>query len=88
MIILRLLYKVDWKVCFLKWALQNNRMASYHVFVEDDSFMCTENVLHQCELLLLLAKQNVNKSVEDEMNIRIGTLMYDGFDDSSTFMSR
>lgn len=54
-------------------------MAEYHVFVEDDSFMCTENLLYQVSLLH-------NKSINSNHSFRTGTAMYDGFDDSSTFM--
>jgi hypothetical protein len=51
---LRAMYKIDWKVCFLIWAKASNKMAFYHVFVEDDSFICTENLLHQTRLLKAL----------------------------------
>ena len=66
----------------MRWALENDRMAAYHVYVEDDSFNCIENILHQCEILVQL---NWNNSI---IPIRAGTPMYDGFDDSSSFMSR
>ena len=46
------MYKIDWKVCFMVWAKSNSMMAEYHAFVEDDSFMCSENLLHQIDLLL------------------------------------
>ena len=46
------MYKIDWKVCFMVWALSNSMMAEYHAFVEDDSFMCSENLLHQIDILL------------------------------------
>ena len=48
----RRLYKIDWKVCFMQWALKNGKMAEFNVFVEDDSFMCVENFLHQAVLLV------------------------------------
>lgn len=79
---LRVMYKVDWKVCFLRWAYQHNAMASYHLFVEDDSFVCTGNVLHQTSLLRSLPP------AERGFPFRTGTPMYDGYDDSSTFMSK
>ena len=34
------------------WAQSNSMMAEYHAFVEDDSFMCSENLLHQIDILL------------------------------------
>ena len=80
---LRAMYKVDWKVCFTKWALQNHKMAAYHAYVEDDSFTCVDNLLHQLSLLIDL--QNNGTKVP---SIRAGTPMWDGFDDSSTLMSR
>lgn len=79
---LRGLYKVDWKICFTKWAKYNKKMAHYHVYVEDDSFVCTENLIHQTNIL-----RNMNTS-EKVLPFRTGFSMWDGFDDSSTFMSR
>ena len=78
---LRRLYKIDWKVCFVKWAKENNAMAEYFVFVEDDSFVCTENLLHQTNLLFI-------RSNTISQSFRAGTSMYDGFDDSSTIMTK
>ena len=83
----RRLYKIDWKVCFLKYALANHKMAQYHVFVEDDSFVCTENLLHQVALLQINAQATQQQS-QKQPSFRTGTAMFDGFDDSSTFMSR
>ena len=80
---LRGMYKVDWKVCFTKWALQNHKMAAYHAYVEDDSFTCVDNLLRQ--LTILTDLQNNGTKVP---SIRAGTPMWDGFDDSSTLMSR
>ena len=78
----RRMYKVDWKVCFMRYARDHNKMAEYHVFVEDDSFICTENLLYQVQLLH-------NRSMNEKIPIfRTGTAMFDGFDDSSTFMSK
>ena len=85
---LRLMYKIDWKVCFLKWAQQNDRMASFLVFVEDDSFVCVGNLLHQLVILNTLAKEEgiINKIIPQLMT---GTPTWHGvFDDSSTLMSR
>ena len=48
---LRLLYKVDWKVCFTKWAVLYDKLALYHAYVEDDSFNCIDNLLHQIQIL-------------------------------------
>lgn len=80
--LLRRLYKIDWKVCFMRYARDHGLMAEYHAFVEDDSFTCTENLLHQAELL----QQRGLKEVIPPF--RTGTAMFDGFDDSSTFMSK
>ena len=80
---LRGLYKVDWKICFTKWAKMNNMMAHYHAYVEDDSYMCTENLIHQSTLLRNLPAENKS------LPFRTGaTTWSDGFDDSSTFMSK
>lgn len=51
---------------------------AYHVFVEDDSFTCTENLLYQLQLLQ-------QRGITDR-HIRAGTPMFDGFDDSSTLL--
>ena len=45
------MYKIDWKVCFMIWALKMDKMALYHAYIEDDSFLCTENLLHQVTIL-------------------------------------
>ena len=45
------MYKIDWKVCFSLWAKSTFRMAAYHAFVEDDSIMCSEHLLHQINIL-------------------------------------
>eukprot|EP00605_Chrysophyceae_sp_TOSAG23-4_P002346 GSChrysophyteH1.ASY1.ANO1.2594.1 assembled CDS len=74
----RRMYKIDWKMCFLKWIRQSKYETDYHVFVEDDSFICTGNLLHQFTLL---------RTHEKKPSLRSGTRMYDGFDDSSTIMS-
>lgn len=74
----RRLYKIDWKVCFLKWALANGRMAAYHIFVEDDSFVCTDSLMHLTKTLY----------ANPVPPFRTGAPMFDGFDDSSTLMSR
>jgi hypothetical protein len=50
-------YKVDWKVCFTKWAKINFKMAMYHVFVEDDSFLCTRHLLHLTSILSNMTKE-------------------------------
>jgi len=79
----RRMYKIDWKVCFMRYARDNSKMAEFHVFVEDDSFICSENLLYQASLLH-------NKSALSGIrhSFRTGTGMFDGFDDSSTFMTR
>lgn len=82
---LRRLYKVDWKVCFLRWATSRFRYIGYHVFVEDDSFVCMENLLHQ----LVLVEKRTEARKKDGLpllSFRAGVPMFDGFDDSSTIM--
>lgn len=96
---LRRLYKVDWKVCFMKWALHHHHDADFHVFVEDDSFMCTENLLHQVKLLAARTKADKNKLKADHNDkttivtaafrpFIAGTTRRDGFDDAATFFPR
>jgi hypothetical protein len=95
----RRLYKVDWKVCFMRYARDNGKMAEFHAFVEDDSFVCMENLLHQANLLLAkssavtIPPPKMTKGGEDgraaaAVVFRTGTGMFDGFDDSSTFMTK
>lgn len=75
----RRVYKIDWKVCFLKWVYNNYpKEVDYHVFVEDDSFTCTQNLLYQMAL--------VKKNHPPNYHFRAGWPMFDGFDDSSTIM--
>jgi hypothetical protein len=105
-------YKIDWKVCSMKWINQHyyhysyynssiidvdekegnefydpstamNRYpgSAYHVYVEDDSFVCSENLIFQ-----LSSVYNVSKK-QSISEFRTGTRSYDGFDDSSTIMS-
>jgi hypothetical protein len=59
------------------------RMARYFLFVEDDSYSCLGNVLYQSALLVAME----NTAAKSMPLIRTGTPMFDGFDDSSTFMS-
>ena len=75
---LRKMYKIDWKVCFLKWAKNNRKTPSYHAFVEDDSFVCTGNLLYQLEKV---------RKKQQHLSFRTGFKLFDGFDDSSTLMS-
>ena len=83
---LRRAYKIDWKACFAHWAWKNNRMSEYHVYVEDDSFVCMDNLIHQ--LNLIEKKLKKNKINEDEiLPFRTGSPLFDGFDDSSTIMN-
>lgn len=79
----RRMYKIDWKVCFMQYARDHGKMAKYHAFTEDDSFVCTENLLHQCVQI-----ENKAKTTQIVPSFRTGTGMFDGFDDSSTFMTR
>ena len=76
----RIFYKIDWKVCFMKWIISNNCVASMIVFVEDDSFICMKNLIYQANLL--------HNSQVNFLPYRTGTPMYDGYDDSSTIMSK
>jgi len=77
------MYKVDWKICFARWAkLHYPVLPWYHVYVEDDFFVCTENLLFQTTLLRNLPPDRRARP------FRTGFPMWDGFDDSSTFMSR
>ena len=50
----RIFYKIDWKVCFMRWAVDNHRNPPYHVFVEDDSFVCTGNLIFQANTLIAM----------------------------------
>lgn len=87
----RRVYKIDWKTCFLKYVHTLHSMVPFHVFVEDDSFVCTENLLHQCRLLRPYFDQDSKISTTEHsmaLPFRTGTFMFDGFDDSSTFMTR
>ena len=80
---LRRMYKIDWKMCFLKWIKEHRKAGEpypmFHVFVEDDSFACLGNLLHQFELL--------RKQATAVPPFRTGFALYDGFDDSSTLMT-
>jgi hypothetical protein len=83
----RRFYKIDWKVCFMKYALEHKFVADYYAFVEDDSYMCTENLLHQSALLKKKAEASTSTGTTP-VSFRTGTFMFDGFDDSSTFMTK
>ena len=69
----RRLCKVDWKICFLKWALSAGLIGAYQVFVEDDSFVCTGNLLHQVQIL-----HSMNPD-EKGLPFRTGTSMVSDF---------
>ena len=75
---LRKMYKIDWKMCFLKWAKKNGKIVSFHTFVEDDSYVCTGNLLHQLEKI---------RGKRRDLSFRTGFKLFDGFDDSSSIMS-
>ena len=67
----------------MKWARQNYAILPlYHVFVEDDFFVCTEHLLYQTTLLRNLPPD------QRKFSFRTGFPMWDGFDDSSTFLTR
>lgn len=80
---LRRMYKIDWKMCFLKWIKKHKKDGEpyplFHVFVEDDSFVCVGNLLHQFELL--------RQKGAATPSFRTGFALFDGFDDSSTLMT-
>lgn len=80
---LRALYKIDWKVCFAKYALKHDLMARYHAYVEDDHYVCTENLLFQLTLL-----KKLDTPERPQRNFRIGDPKWDGFDDNLTLMTR
>lgn len=76
-------YKIDWKVCFMKWAVKHNKVATYHVYVEDDFIVCMHNLLHQLSLLEKLRSSGVSIP-----SFRMGFVHNDHrFDDSSTIMT-
>jgi hypothetical protein len=97
----RKMYKIDWKVCFMRWALTAaggniSKVPYFHVYVEDDSFACTSNLIHQMALLRLFTQSppqsykasNSSDGLALPLPFRAGTPMWDGFDDSSTLMTR
>ena len=74
----------------MRWAASNRPSTEYYVFVEDDSFICTENLIHQALLLYnrsSLLSDRVQPTLPPQ-SFRAGTSMYDGFDDSSTIMTK
>ena len=102
----RRIYKIDWKICFLKHVYKIGRVADYHVFVEDDSYVCCDHLLYQVqkinERLSKIKSYDYHEKINNGSNnvldnnhdfqyllsFRTGTPMYDGFDDSSTIMSK
>ena len=76
------LYKLDWKICHSKWAYAMNRLALYHVYTEDDSYLCMENLLHQ---FLHLRSLNVPPNMR---NWRMGDPKWDGYDDNLSFLTQ
>jgi hypothetical protein len=95
---LRRMYKVDWKNCFMRWArdaFSLDRLPLFHVYVEDDSFTCMDNLLHQTSLLenimypRALVDGNGRRLLDPtHKSFRSGYPQRDGFDDSSTFMNK
>jgi len=82
----------------MRWSLGEfsvARIPLYHVYIEDDSFLCTDNMLHQTQLL---ADVMYSHDSLDSLGRRVlarghkpfftGFWYGDGYDDSSTFMSR
>jgi len=76
------LFKLDWKICHAFYARNFNKMARYHLWTEDDSYVCTENLVHQLRLLRALNVTGENK------NWRCGDPKWDGYDDNLTLMTR
>jgi hypothetical protein len=75
------LYKIDWKVCFMRWSLMQangdpEKTPYYHVFVEDDSYMCTEHVIYQMDILRQMSQSQKIRP------FRTGYPMADGFGQS------
>jgi hypothetical protein len=92
---LRILYKIDWKICFLKYTYKINRVAKYHIFVEDDSYVCMNHLLYQLQRIEdrvndINQSTKLSSSTTSRLSVsfRTGTTMYDGFDDSSTIMTK
>eukprot|EP01031_Cornospumella_fuschlensis_P028395 gene28395-34282_t len=77
----RRFYKIDWKVCFFQYGMSRYPNLQYYILVEDDSYVCTENMLIQFNLLYTLSQ-----SAKRHIFFRTGTPLYDGFDDSSTLI--
>lgn len=79
------LYRFETKICVMRWILEHYitpRTPKYLVFVEDDSFLCTDNLLYQISLLNEIPSH-------DLIPFRTGHLHYNvqHFDDTPTFMS-
>lgn len=67
----------------MDYMVERNLLGIINVFVEDDSFICTENLIYQASLLY-------HHSIQTNIpipSLRTGTRMYDGYDDSSTIIS-
>ncbi|RYH17976.1 hypothetical protein EON65_27820 [archaeon] len=77
----RRFYKIDWKICFFRYGMFHYPNLQYYVLVEDDSYVCTENLLYQFNLLYALSQSTLR-----HIYFRTGTPLYDGYDDSSTLM--
>ena len=60
-------------------------MTEYHVYVEDDSYVCTDHLIYQLELLSNRTILEKNYYIRP---FRTGTFLFDGFDDSSTIMNK
>lgn len=76
------MYKIEWKISFMKYIyIKNNKIPKYLLFVEDDSYICTENLLYQLSLISKSHKQ---------VSFRTGSYICKSgcsFDDSSTLMT-
>ena len=98
----RRLYKIDWKYCFMKYAVDTyglDQVPLFHAYVEDDSYNCIDNLLHQTQILTDMMYPTTTVSVSGSGNLtrsrnpqyapfRGGFERAGGFDDSSTFMTK
>lgn len=77
---LRRMYKIDWKVCFMRFIEKNygSNVPLFLSFVEDDSILCTNNLMKQLEIV---------HELNPHLTFRTGSTTHDGFDDSSTLMT-
>lgn len=97
---IRRLYKIDWKYCFMKYSVDTyglDQLPLFHAYVEDDSYNCIDNLLHQTQILTdmmyptttIAPSGNLTRKRNPQYSpFRGGFSRGDGFDDSSTFMTK